>query len=435
MGSLDDDFDFVAASVERAAGQQRRACRQVLDAGGGRGLALAKHLDLVYDAIETRVSQRRAEYALAPDDTVREDAILEMRQLVWDVRDLQSNLAWLDAAQAPPLDLGTTYFLEDAARALVAANVEVTVVSTDNTSYATSSDPWEPLISQWGAGLPAGEPTVVIVFIPRREERSGLLHPLIMHKLGHAADSERGVVDDIWQAAGQRKRFPKRFSAAVTDFASSSGVGIADANDHISRRLRSWIAESFCDCVAVRHLGPTYLYSFLAEVAAGSMDEPGPKHPPPRQRIRLLLNNLDSDGWASVMQTGDPEVDQWVRDFAATTVGYSGTDRFLTWAIDELSALVRTTTGRLLGPRVLSPDVAVLTEVAELLEYGIPPAQRRTGAAISRETIMLACWHAALVSAGGGPQALARAPDAPELADILPAALELSAVTAAWKSP
>ena len=57
MGSLDDDFDFVAASVERAAVQQRRACRQVLDAGGGRDLALAKHLDLVYDAIETRVSR------------------------------------------------------------------------------------------------------------------------------------------------------------------------------------------------------------------------------------------------------------------------------------------------------------------------------------------------------------------------------------------
>ena len=45
---------------------------------------------------------------------------------------------------------------------------------------------------------------------------------------------------------------------------------------------------------------------------------------------------------------------------------------------------------------------------------------------------MLACWHAALAGAGSGPEALAKAPDADELADMLPAALELSALTRAW---
>jgi len=435
MGALDDDFQFVAASVERAARLQRRECRDVLDGGALRGLALARHLDLVYDAVEQRVVDRRAEYQLAPDDTVRADAILEMRQLVWDVRGFQSNLAWLAAAQQPPLDLGTTYFLEDAARALVASQVEVTVVSTEHTSYATSSDPWEPLISAWGGGIPAGEPTVVIVFIPRREERSGLLHPLIMHELGHAADSRHGLVDRIWQQAGQRKRFPKRFSAAVAEFAAATGAGIADANDHVTRRLRSWIAESLCDCVAVRHLGPTYLYSFLAEVAAGSMDEAGPKHPPPRQRIKLLLQNLDADRWTQVLTEADPRVDGWVRSLAAKNVDYSETDDFLTWAVDELRAVVRAETGRLLGTRVLAPDVAQLSEVTALIEAGIPPAQLRNGDAASRETIILACWQSALANAGGGPEALAVAPDAPELADLLPAALELSAVTAAWTAP
>jgi hypothetical protein len=435
MGALDDDFEFVAASVERAARLQRRECRAVLDGGALRGLALARHLDLVYDAVEQRVRDRRAEYQLAPDDTVREDAILEMRQLVWDVRGLQSNLAWLTAAQRPPLDLGTTYFLEDAARALVASRVEVTVVSTEHTSYATSSDPWEPLISAWGKGLPAGEPTVVIVFIPRREERSGLLHPLIMHELGHAADSRHGVVDRVWQAAGQRKRFPKRFSTAVAEFAKATGAGTADANDHIARRLRSWIAESLCDCVALRHLGPTYLYSFLTEVAAGSMDEAGPKHPPPRQRIRLLLENLDADGWAAVLKAGDPRIDAWIRGIAATKVDYTETDGFLTWAVNELRAVVRSEAGRLLVSRVFVPDVTQLSEVAALIEAGIPPAQLRNGRAASRETIILACWQSAIARAGGGPAALATAPDAPELADLLPAALELSAVTAAWSAP
>jgi len=56
--------------------------------------------------------ERRTEFSVAPDEAVREDAIVEMRGLVWDVRKLQANLGWLDAAQQPPLDLGRTYFVE-----------------------------------------------------------------------------------------------------------------------------------------------------------------------------------------------------------------------------------------------------------------------------------------------------------------------------------
>jgi hypothetical protein len=70
--------------------------------------------------------------------------------------------------------------------------------------------------------------------------------------------------------------------------------------------------------------------------------------------------------------------------------------------------------------------------VAELLSAKVPPAQLRSGEAASPESIMLCCWHAALAGAGGGAPALAAAPDAEELADILPAALELSALVASW---
>jgi hypothetical protein len=257
VGTLDDDFAFVAASVERAARLQRQACKAVLDDESLRGQALARHLDLAYDAVERRIEDRRSRYCIAPDDEVRKDAIVEMRRLLWDVRKLQSNLAWLDASQRPPLDLGTMYFVESTARVLVASNIEVTVVSTEHTSYATSSDPWEPLIREWGVGIPPEEPTVVVIFIPRREERSGLLHPLIMHELGHAADSQHGIVDEIWQVAQTRVRFAKQFSKAVSDFAATHSVDPSDANDHVTSRLRSWIAESLCDCIAVHRASPS----------------------------------------------------------------------------------------------------------------------------------------------------------------------------------
>lgn len=434
MGALEDEFEFVAGSAHRAAALQRAVCTPVASDPEAGGRALARHLDLLYQAIEAHIARRRAEFSSAPDDTVREDAIVEMRRLVWEVRNLQSNMSWLQAAQRPPLDLGTTYFVENVARALVAPNVEVTVVAADRPSYATSSDPWEPWITAWGTGVPGSEPTVVVVFVPQRERLSGLLHPLIVHELGHATDSEHGIIDEIWQDARGRSRLSARFSAAVSAFARSRRLDVAQARDHVAERLRYWLAEVFCDSVAVHHLGPTYLYSFLAEVVAASIDETGPKHPPPRQRTRLLLEQLDKLGWKDAMERGDPELNAWVRDLASVTPTYSDVEGFLTWAVDDLRALVRRKVDRLLKNRTFAPNPEELAEVATLLEVGIPPAQLSSGAAVARESIILACWHAALAGAGYGPKALADAPDAPELADLLPAALELSALTASWET-
>jgi hypothetical protein len=342
VAGLDDEFAFVAASVERAADRQRSACARALDGAGDRGRALAAHIDFAYDAVEHRLADRRLAYQTAPDDTVRADAITELRRLVWDVRRLQVNLAWLDAARRSPLDLGTTYFVEDAARALVGSDVEVTVVASDQPSYATTSNPWEPLIRDWGRGPYVPGPAVVVVLLPRREQRSGLLHPLIMHELGHAADSEHRIIDRVWQIAHSRKRFTDRFSKAVSDFARARNIDDADANATVSSALRAWITEAFCDCLAVYHLGPTYLYSFVCEVIAGSLDEAGPSHPSARQRIRLLLDELDRLGWTQVMQNADPTLESWLRALAASAVPLRDLPGFLGWAVDELRAVIRT---------------------------------------------------------------------------------------------
>ena len=431
--SVDEEFAFVTASVRRAARLQRAACLAVLaDESRAASHELALHLDRAYQAIEQRVDHREAQFAVAPDDAVKEDAVVEMRQMVWRVRGLQSNLAWLDAAGEVPIDLGTAYFVDDAARALVADRVEVTVVATDQSSYATTSNPFDPLIRGWRT-LPPDQPVVVVVFIPRREQHSGLLHPLIIHELGHAADSAHGLVDRIWAMARGRKRLAARFSKTASEFAKDKGIDAGEATTHIAERLRAWIAESFCDAFATQQLGPTYLYSFLAEVVAASIDDPGPAHPPPRQRVRHIVEQLDRLGWTEFMAQKDPKLDSWVRELTAVAPPYDGMPGFLTWANDELRAVVRKEVERHVRGRIFRPDPKELEEVTELLAIRVPPAQRGAGgAAIAPASIMLCCWHAALDGAGGGPSALAVAPDAEELAELLPAALELSALVEAW---
>jgi hypothetical protein len=432
VATLDDDFGFVAASVDRAVQQQRSACDVVLRDPSTSGHALAQHLALAYDSIGQRVESRRASYNRVLDDPMRLDAIVEMRQLLWDVRELQSNLEWLDAAQKSPLDLGTRYFVEDIARAIVARHMELTIVSGVKASYATSSDPWEPLIKAWGSGIPSKEPTVVVVFLPRREEASALLHPLIVHELGHAADERHNLVTAIWSKAQKRVRMSKRFKEAVQQFATSGETDVKEARDHVAARLRCWIAEMLCDSIAVHHLGPSYLYSFLTEVVAGNIDKPGLKHPTPRQRVRHMTVALSSMNWDPIMRAGDQKLYAWIGQQCEQRPSHGPIEEFLSWAIDDLAAVIRHATRRLLKKRVFLPDPNEIGEAQTLLEAGIPPAQRLTGESIARETVLLACWHAALISNGTGPEALPCAPDTPELAKLLPAALELSALTHAW---
>ena len=434
MATLDDDFAFVAASVQRTTLRQRSACDLILKDSKSSGLGLARHLDFAYEAIDRHVTERRSNYAGALDDTVREDAIVEMRQLLWDVRKLQDNLEWISAAKHSPLDLGTRFFVEDISRALIAPKVELTVVSGAKQSYATTSDPWEPLIKAWGNGIPKDEPTIIVVFLPRREESAGLLHPLIVHELGHAADAQHHLVDAIWKKAQKRVRLSNRFARAVSNFQKVEKLDALTARKYIAYRLRAWIAEALCDSIAVHHLGPSYLYSFMVEVLAGNLDDPTPRHPPPRQRIRHMMSALDRLGWTVPMRKGDAKLDAWVRSWAETRVQYEDVEGFLYWAIDELLPVIRSSSQALLKNHVFRPDPSKFVEVEKLLAADIPPAQRLSGEPIAREEIILACWYAALTAAGSGPKALPDAAERPELDELLPAALELSALTQAWES-
>jgi hypothetical protein len=433
VGVLDDDFAFVAASALRAARLQREACQAIAnDRLAKNGTALARHLTLAYDAIEGRISARMNQFKTTGDKSVKEDAIREMRRLVWDVRKLQHNLSWIDAAQKPPLDLGTTYYVEDIARSLVSDDVEVTIVATEGPSYATNSDPYGPLIKAWGSGIPSDEPNVVVVFIPRRERDSGLLHPLIVHELGHASDDANGIIDDVWALAVQRKRLAKRFVASAVEMAQAGSFDPQRASETIAEMLRGWITECMCDCIAVHHLGPTYLYSFISEVVAGTLDETAPHHPPPRQRMRYLLHYLDRLGWHESMKSAHPKLYAWIREIVGFEPSYVGLEGFLVWAIEDLRAVVRQQTERLLGKRILRPAPEELDEVRSLLEIGVPPSQRHSGKAIPAATIMLACWDAALANPPGTAEMLASAPDSAALAKVLPAALEQSALGRAW---
>jgi hypothetical protein len=390
-------------------------------------------LDHFYEAVELQIDRRVSLFQEAPDDAVRESAIVDMRSILNHVKGAQDNLGWLEAARRSPLDLGSRWFVEDVARSLIVGNFELAFISEAHRNYETTTDPYESTITDWGNGIPAGEPTNVLIYLPRREESSSLLHPLIIHELGHIADQRLGLVERIWAQAEGRANFGRRFAAAAEAIAAEKDCELGIGAEAIGKWLRHHLAESLCDSIAVHILGPTYLYSFLVEVAAGNMDDPPLKHPPPRQRVRRILADLDRLGWGQAMDAGDPALMAWVRELAAVTNQPEGWKGFAYWCVDDLQSLTRKVAREAVEGRIFRPDGERSAEVELLLDAGIPPAQLLCGDPVPRELIILACWSVALRSAGGGPANLPGATERPELGEILPAALELSAVAEAWE--
>jgi hypothetical protein len=432
MDSLDREFSFLAASAEQTSEVQQAEAKAFLAEDPRRGGVLATHIDGAHQALRKHIEQRRIDYDDAPDREAKLGALTEMRNIVAGARHLQMMLGWLDAARTQPLDLGTQHFIEEAAQLLISAEAEITIVPMSSRSYGTLSNPLSSTFSLSGGQLPVGQ-QAVIVFIPRREQQSGLLHPLIVHELGHAAVTIHGLVDDVIE---RENDLPTELKAAAAKYGPPVDLDVDAAEVLLEKRLRKWIEEILCDFIAAQYLGPTYLYCFLAIVGTGSPDSAAGDHPPVRMRLRFLLQQLDELGWSEEIKSESREISEWCVESASVAHSYTSPEEsFLTASIEKLSGPARQVVAEHLGEATFSATDydAVKEAINEHLTESIPPAQGPDGDAIPRPAIVLASWTKALSDAGGDLEALAVAPHVAELSRLLPKSMELSAIVEAWR--
>jgi hypothetical protein len=324
---------------------------------------------------------------------------------------------------------------------LVVGHAEVTVVAATDRSYATVTNPLRPVFELSGATLPSNE-TIIVVFVPRREQRSGLLHPLIIHELGHAANKRHNLVARVLATEpGRKELLAVTGEARKNAEASAKGTAGADelaaVAEDVAARFVAWIEEAVCDAIAAHILGPTYLYSFMAIVGTSDIDAAGDEHPATRQRIRLLLTQLDGLGWHDVLAHAAPNIDEWFREAARNAPGHADPDvacceaaldclyrEIVDVVVDHLDGLV-------FHARDFDP---IREEIGGLLTLGIPPCQTVTRAPIGRAAIILGSWLFAVGAQGGDLDALAVAADVPELSLLLPKALQDAAMLEAWEA-
>jgi len=474
LEALDDEFHFLAHSVERAVDVQEKAATELLEVSLGRGVLLAQRLLNHYKRVRDLVDYTRESYKESTDAKLKQGAITEMRTLVDYARhDLQRCLGWLDAASEPVLDPGTRYLIEFLASQLVAPDSEATVVPTLEGSYSTLVG--APLDD--ADGDDAGQ-VPIVVFIPRREQHSGLLHPLIVHELGHAASRRHGLVTQLVERAKEDQEIQDAHAAAAQSVAAHMEIdtGVREhirevleiepidetdsealteaASNYLWAIARFCLEEAFCDAFAIQILGPTYLYAFAAIVGTSDLDLNDPQHPAARLRIELMLRQLDDLAWTDVLKQETPKVYEWFR-FQADTKGPSmePAPSFSAKVVRSLSVEVQTVASEHVNNLAFTPDtidVDLRTKINRLLEVGIPPAQLQEPVssdftdgqvdteqsvkvtAIDRPQVIFASWLFAIQQGGGTLEAIAKAPGLPELSLLLPKALELSALLRAW---
>ncbi|MCW2981244.1 MAG: hypothetical protein JWO14_2971 [Solirubrobacterales bacterium] len=219
----------------------------------------------------------------------------------------------------------------------------------------------------------------------------------------------------------------------MTEVVLHKGIVEQQATLEIGTSLISWLEEALCDALASSYLGPTYLFSFVAEVVAGNLDRAGASHPSPKQRIRLMLQILDSNGWAPTMSAQVPELTDWLRNVSAAGPTLERELGFLTWVLDTVARDLRRAVDSKFGNFRLTPDSEVLREIDALLKVGIPPAQTHHGDAIDPRAIAVGSWFHALSQAGGDIVSVPEAVDSAEIESLLPKGLEMAAQLAAWR--
>jgi hypothetical protein len=424
----DTEFRFVTASVRRAARLQREYVEAFLETADADRCSIGEQFAELCGQIDQIVENYEERYAATSDQLDRMLVLNAARELLVWARNLQLRRAWLDAARTPPIDLGSFYYLSGLAKAVVREDSELTVVATHEGSYATVVNPFRRPANPVPAGI------VLVALIPHRETSSGLLHPLLAHEIGHGVAKVHGYTEQL-QAKLTPGDVEKALEEGATQEANRSKRTPQEERAVLDKRFGAWIEEIFCDGVATACLGATYLFSFATEVLPYDVDTAGSKHPPTRQRVRLILEHLDRIGWGEFLDQEVPDFMEWVRSVVlASPSPQRPGDEALLSAIDLAGRAIQETVDEHIGIHIVVPDETALASVAGLLSQHAPPAQHEDGKAIDRPAIVVGCWLSALKSRSGTVEALVEAVDSPELRQLLPYALELSLIVDRWQT-
>ncbi len=442
------DRRFLVRSFQKA----ERGVKRQLDGGPPpqlrAGKAIRDHAGSILKLIQALDEQVEGDFESAQSDHERRAILTKLRHLVEVTRVLNHVLAYLQPLQprAGQLGLGTAYLVHELGRALIDPHVDLIETPLDTPTYATRSWPFERLLhgekhyllspaelrAARGKGWPA------LMMFPCREATNVFLAPLLVHELGHPAAERNGLVDGLWaKLRSDVPQWPGLLEAYLKASEGSDGAERDRKRNEATLGIRIKLEELLCDALAICCLGPSYLYAFVGHVAATSLAEAMPKHPPTALRIEVMLRGSRRMGWDEVLLK-TPRIGEWLDELAGAGVSTLRNESELLHALRVASEAV----GEFAVAHARAGDVLFTPErfaaqgalLGDLLKDNILPAQiDHDGTHADRSAVLLAGWIHGL--GGKPPTAIPELLADRELHSFLDKALEMSTVLEQWRAP
>lgn len=257
-------------------------------------------------------------------------------------------------------------------------------------------DELTPLAKNFSAALRTvldGLPQLTVIAYPSQLEAETLLHAVLAHEIAHIALHRRGPL-------GEPPRAQDAFDVARREHRDTLRERLVEGAEEkepdeeeidrqvrtVLRRLRKWFEELACDALAVRLVGPAYVFALVGlDVASNRWKQLGAmageeSHPGLAWRLRRLIplaraytdQGMDGPAWTALREA----LDSLQRDIPDEHDELTDIERELIEA-----AVGQLDTAALI--EILDPagyDIGVLANdldvVWDKLEHDIPPAER-----------------------------------------------------------
>jgi hypothetical protein len=408
MDPLAREFAFLVAAAGDRIAELRAAPALSVDLERRRGSAIAVHLHAVLDGIQAAVDYRASQFASAVSDVQRLTEIRELRVQHQLVNGIEEMRPWLQinrhAGRVAP---GIISFLDDACAAIVQAPADLICYPTTSYAYSSATAPFRDYLEQLDWTEPTG-PLPIVLNYPAQEEASVFFHVLLLHELGHSADAVHDLFGKV--VAGDTAEMVtslEQAAARMADSATATRVRLVQI-----QKLRSvWLLEAICDAIAFSYAGPAYLLGFAAFLLRYKDDMPTKRHPSTQLRVRLLLEQAVTCGWADMMTERMPIVQEWLNNVATrdrTPVPHPFDD--VETVLEASKETIWSVVDGHLGDRRCVPGAheAEIKRVQTLLPYRILPVEY-DGKYLDLRAIIAGGWLAAEKPDELDPEALVRA--------------------------
>jgi hypothetical protein len=439
------EIAFQASALRRSLRDLVEAVKIAEGTEQKRGLQLCAYLRKALDAIAKRIAALELQFAASAAATEQAAIIREVRLLNAAVRGLHDSVPWLGSLRAPTLSLGLIYFLDEAAAALLRGRADLILNAGASYMYSTMAleRSFAILLSKLGEEVPAGPAPLVITY-PKLEEERVLLHPVLVHELGHDAVNHHDLRDQVFKRATNLDHLNRQFEEAVKSFeqfqrdTGAEPVSQEECALMLRRLLTAWLEELLCDHVALAYLGPSYLFAATAFLLPVSSAQPSDTHPASHARIRMLLQFVRVLDWHRLLEARVPGIMRWLNAVSEEPLPAEvpGFLRFVDDAMDLLAIPMRETVTEHLRDEVFRPVSYenVSEELKDLLGNEVLPAQLSSSEPADRRAILLAGWLHSIEQRGDRPESIPGALENLDIQRFLAKALEMSFILERWRS-